>query len=466
MEKKAHFIGIAGKGMSGVALLLREQGWELSGSDEGFYPPVSEYLEKAGIPFNDGYKKENIPADAGLIVIGKNAKLMPETNEEVAAAFASGKPVKSFPDILQELTAGRETIVVAGSYGKSTVTALLAHCLRHAGKDPGYFIGEIAKGFDAHARLGSGVFVLEGDEYPSANWDATSKFLKYNARNVLLTSATHDHINVFPTHEDYLKPFRALVSSLPQDGVLVVGPEPFAREVAALSPARKVYYSPEGAQEWHAANIRYGASTRFDLRHGGEKVTELTTSQLGAHNIENIVGISAMLIEKGLLTAAELQTGVASFEGVKRRMESLAPHSRVPVYEGFGSSYEKSRSAIAAMRLHFPDRRLVVIFEPHTFTWRNRASLPQYDTAFEGASRIYLYEPATQGAQTHAQLSQDEIVERVKAAGFDAVAIHDGAAESIAADMREGDAILLLTSGELGGLIKELPPLLEARFRA
>lgn len=464
MAKKAHFIGIAGKGMSAVALLLREDGWEISGSDEGFYPPVSTYLERAGIHFAHGYKSENIPEDADVIIIGKNAKLVPESNEEVAAAFASGKPVKSFAEVLEELTAGRETIVVAGSYGKSTSTALLAWCLAHAGKDPSYFIGEVTLGFEAYAHQGQGVFVLEGDEYPSANWDASSKFLKYNARNVLLTSATHDHINVFPTHEEYLAPFRTLVTSLPPDGVLVANQsELFARTLAGESHARVVYYSQSDPSGWHAAGAAYGMHTTFTLMHGSEQVVELTTTLLGAHNIENIVGASAMLLELGLLTPEELSAGVASFKGVKRRMERLEPLSRVPVYEGFGSSYDKAKSAIAAMRLHFPARRLVVVFEPHTFTWRNRAALPQYDDVFAGASKVYIYEPATQGAGMHDQVMQEEIVERVRAAGFDAEATH-GDAGALTKDIGENDAVLLLTSGELGGLIESVPKLLGEKF--
>lgn len=469
MRKKAHFIGIAGKGMSAVALLLREAGYEISGSDEGFYPPVSDYLANAGIGFAHGYKKENIPADADLIVIGKNAKLVPETNEEVRAAFESGIPVKSFPDLLEELSAGKETLVVAGSYGKSTCTALLAWCLMHAGKDPSYFVGEITKGFDAHAKLGKGdTFVLEGDEYPSANWDERSKFLHYNPKNVLLTSATHDHVNVYPTHEDYLKPFRQLVSILPQDGMMVVNDEPFARQVAEEFSGKRVEYGLHERNEWHAANIVYGLPTTFDLVHKGKKVAEFSTKLLGAHNIENIVGISALLLSKHLLTQEELAAGVATFEGVKRRMELLSPGSTVPVLEGFGSSYEKARSAIAGMRLHFPSRRLVAVFEPHTFTWRNRAALAQYDTVFDGVDKVYIYEPAQQGAHTHAQLSQDEIVGCVRAAGIDVVAIHDGEAglRDIMADAAEGDAILLLTSGELGGLIKTIPAEAEKRFPA
>ncbi|MEZ5821017.1 MAG: UDP-N-acetylmuramate--L-alanine ligase [Bradyrhizobium sp.] len=465
---KAHFIGIAGKGMSATALLLRQMGVRISGSDEGFYPPVSDYLAHENIPFASGYRRENIPDDADVIVIGKNARLVPESNEEVRAAMESGKPVRSFADLLHDMTARSETIVVAGSYGKSTCTALLAWCLRSAGKDPSYFIGEITNGLERHAHRGRGpTFVLEGDEYPASNWDDRSKFLLYNAKNVLLTSATHDHINVFPTHADYLAPFKALLAGLPADGLLVVNShEPHARALADDLPCGVVLYALGDTAHWHAAKIARGAETGFDLMRGSEKIVRLSTRMLGDHNIDNIVGVAAMLLEKQLLTPEELRAGIASFQGVKRRMELLSPTSRVPVYEGFGSSYEKARSAIAATKLHFPDRRLIVVFEPHTFTWRNRAAIAAYDDVFAGASKIFIFEPASQGAATHAQLTQDEIVARTRAANYDAEAINDPdqALQRLDGMLRADDVVLLLTSGELGGLIRTIPQLAEKKF--
>ncbi len=463
--KKAHFIGIAGKGMSAVALLLRQAGVEITGSDEGFYPPVSDYLAAANIPFNNGYKKEHIPEDADIIVIGKNAKLVKESNEEVAAAFeyqkTRGTKILSFPDVLNELTKDTDNIVVAGSYGKSTCTALLSWCLMHAGKDPSYFIGEITKGLEAHARRGNGqTFVLEGDEYPSANWDYRSKFLHYNPKSVLLTAATHDHVNVYPTHEEYLAPFRQLLALLPTNGLLVVNAdEPHALALSTEYAGHTATYGMDSDAEWYPQNIAYGSPTTFDLVHNNSKVVTLTTSLLGAHNIENIIGISAMLLEKELLTTDELAAAVAAFEGVKRRMESLSPDSTVAVYEGFGSSYEKARSAMAAMKLHFPGKRLVVVFEPHTFTWRNKVALNQYDDVFAGADKVFIYEPATQGASTHAQLTQNEIVERVAQAGFAVEPIEEGPGMLgvITKQIQPDDAVLLLTSGELGGLIKTIP---------
>jgi len=465
--KKAHFIGIAGKGMSATALLLRQLGCAISGSDEGFYPPVSDYLARAQIPFNHGYRKENIPADADIIVIGRNTKLVPQSNEEVRAAFASGKRICSFPEILHELIDDAETIVVAGSYGKSTCAALLAWCLAAAGKDPSYFIGEVTNGFASHARLGQdGVFVLEGDEYPAANWDDQSKFLYYRPKNILLTSATHDHINVFPTHAEYLAPFRALIALLPVDGLLVVnGGEPHACSLARDYAGRKVFYA--GAEAfWRAEQIAYGERTSFQLWRGKEMVATLATSLLGAHNVENIVGASAMLLEKGLLSPRQLAAGVATFQGVKRRLDRKSEQTSIPIYEGFGSSYEKAKSAISAIKRHFPTRRLLIVFEPHTFSWRNRGALSWYDDVFAGAAKVFIYKPALQGAAAHSQLSQQEIVAHVQKAGFDAEAIEEptAALKTIAQNLTANDVVLLLTSGDLGGLIEAIPRLAEQEF--
>lgn len=459
--QKAHFIGIAGKGMSATALLLRESGWSVSGSDEGFYPPVSDYLHAAGIPVSTPYRKENIPTDADLILIGKNAKLTPESNEEVAAAFASGKPVRSFPDILSDLTKDTETIVVAGSYGKSTCTALLAWCLKEAGKDPSYFIGEVTRGFESYAHLGKGnVFVLEGDEYPSSNWDARSKFLHYHARNVLLISATHDHVNVFPTHDDYLAPFRTLLASLPADGFLVASShEPHARSLASASPAHTVWYALDDQDGWHARDIRYGTRSTFTLMRGAERVIDLSTTLLGTHNIENIVGVSALLIEKGLLTPEEVARGIATFEGVKRRMENISAGSRVPVLEGYGSSYEKARAALSAIKLHFPDKPIVVVFEPHTFGWRNRANLPWYDDVFAEARQVFVAPPAMQGAATHDQLAQAEILERIGP-----LARPYAAPQEVIESLSGNEIVLILTSGDLHGTIPALVAALSEKF--
>lgn len=470
---RVHFIGIAGAGMSAAAKLLRDRGIHVTGSDENVYPPVSDFLTAEHIEYRTRFAAENLPADADLVIIGKNARLVPESNVEVAAAYAGGAPVASFPELIGALAQGMEAIIVAGAYGKSTCAALLAHCLDRSFAqggpdfDPSWFIGAIPLTPPTSARLGKGrLFVIEGDEYPSSNADERSKFLHYHPRHLLITPLAHDHLNVFPTPEDYLRPFEALAALPPTDGTIVacVDGDLSARFLAHL--ARPVVTYGLGAGDYQAAGIDWGERTRFTLTHHGAPVTEIATEQLGEHNIENIVGVAAFLLARRLASPERIAASVATFRGIKRRLDRKSEKAILPIFEGFGSSREKARSAIAAVKRHFPDRRLLIVFEPHAFSWRNRDALPWYDDVFAGAGKVFLYAPASQGAATHAQLTHAEIVDRVRAAGIDAdpIADPDGALDAIGAFWRADDVVLLLSSGPLGGLAESLPRLAEQRF--
>ncbi len=466
--KKAHFIGICGVGMSAVAKLLKDSGWEISGSDSGFYPPVSIYLEKQKLSCEVGYRAENIPEDTEMIVIGKNAKLTPEENEEVKSAYESDIEVKSFPEVLNLLTKNTRNIICAGSHGKSTCSSIMTWCLHNAGKDPSFFIGALPLNFDVTSHLGEGeTFVLEGDEYPSSNTDSSSKFMHYNAHDVLITSVEHDHVNVFKTQEDFSKPFIELINSLPKDGLLVINTgDREANKLSENFDRDHATYSVDADSVWRAENINYGQITTFDLIKNNKKVTGLETRLLGRHNIENIVGVAAMLLEKKLLTTEELQDGIKTFKGIVRRLDLKTEKSTVPCYEGFGSSYTKAKAAIDAIKLHFPTKRLVIVFEPHTFSWRNKDYIHHYDTIFEGVEKVFVYKPATQGSGTHAQLTHSDIVDRVKSSGVDVEHMENEkeGLEKIKKEVTENDVVLLLTSGNLDGMVQSIPHYLETNF--
>ena len=453
--------------MSAVAKLLLESGWKVTGSDEGMYPPVSDYLRDLGIPCSVGYRPENIPADADIIVVGKHARLVPEENAEVHAAMESGKPVRSFPDVLNDLTRESKNLVVVGSFGKSTVTSMVTWCLVDSGRDPSYFIGALPLGLPSNAHRGADpMFVLEGDEYPSSNWDCSSKFLHYNARAVLLTSGEHDHVNVFPSLDDYLVPYVELLKSLPDEGVVVACADGANVDRILRDSGRTAVSYGLDAADWTARDIRFGEVTRFDLVRDGRTMARLETQMLGRHNVQNCVGAAALLLETGLLTVLELQQSMARFVGVRRRLDRKAENSVVPVYEGFGSSLAKARAAIEAMRLHFPDRRLLVVFEPHTFSWRNRQALPWYDTLFDDVGTAFIYHPPTHGASTHEQLSLEAIVARAQGAGACAEGCQapDELLNRLREEVRPTDAILILTSGSLDGAVDRIGPLVEALY--
>ena len=469
MTRHVHFIGIAGIGMSATALLMRQQGYEVTGSDEGFYPPASELLPRFGIKVETPHAAANIPAQADLIVIGKHAKLTME-NEEVAAAYASGKPITSYPDVLAGIACERRSLVVVGSYGKSTSASLLTWALAQAGRDPGYFVGAVPKNLGRNSTLGTAAeFVIEGDEYPSSNTDTRAKFLHYDARFVLMTAAVHDHVNIFPTQADYEKPFRELVSRMPKDGLLVAcKDEPHAMSVAKDAGCKVVTYAlKDTSADYHLSDIAYGEISRFTLVARGVNLGRFETSQLGAHNLQNMAGAAALLLELKLVSITDLQKSFASFLGVVRRMDKLSTHSTIPVYEGFGSSREKARAAIDAIALHFPGRSLKIIFEPHTFSWRNRSTIHWYDDVFRGADEIFISSPPDHGAASHDQVSYDEIADRVAATGCKVTRLSKDNGENIAHITRAlvpGDVVLVLTSGDLGGLIVQLVNEMETRF--
>jgi UDP-N-acetylmuramate: L-alanyl-gamma-D-glutamyl-meso-diaminopimelate ligase len=441
--------------MSATAKLLKDSGVTVTGSDEHVYPPVSQFLMDQALPCRTPYAAENIPDGVDLIVIGKNAKLVPETNPEVAAAIASGARIRSFPEVLADLSRDKETIVVAGSYGKSTTASLLVHCLECAASqagdkiDPSFFIGAIPFTPATSARFGRGnLFVLEGDEYPSSNTDARSKFLHYHPKHLLLTPLAHDHINVFPTPADYLRPFSELLDMTAPDATVVACLEgdlsgPFVPKIA-----RPIVTYGVRDGDFTAADVSWGEKTRFSLVGHGSRLVEVETAQLGEHNVQNIVGVGAFLLTRALVTPGQFADAIAKFRGIRRRLDRKSEKTSIPIFEGF------------------PANRLIVVFEPHTFSWRNRNALAWYDSVFEGTDRVFIYEPAAQGAATHAQLTHGEIVQRVARAGFDVAAISDPKAAQVdfADLLRAHDVVLMLTSGDLGGLIEQIPLIAEEKF--
>lgn len=465
--KQAHFIGIGGVGMSATAKLLQDSGVIVSGSDEAVYPPVSHLLRDAGLSCATPYKPSNIPQSADVFVIGRNARLVPDTNEEVRAAFETGLPVLSFAEVLGLLSKTKQTLVAAGAYGKTTCVSLIAHCLQSAGLDPSFMIGASPLSPSEPAHAGDGRhFVLEGDEYPSSNTDDRSKFLHYHPDHVLIAPLAHDHVNVFPTVEDYLAPFHELTELVPDDGAIVAATSgPLSPKFLQAQNRLIVTYGIDEG-DWQVRDINWGERSAFTITYDGKERARLETSQLGLHNVENMLGVSALLLTLNLVNEEQLSAAMASFRGIRRRLDRKSDKTAVPIFEGFGSSYDKARSAIAAMRLHFPGKPLTIIFEPHAFSWRNRASIHWYDDVFDGADQVYVWQPAEQGASSHEQLTQEDICGRIALGGVDVVPlVPDGDAASLIAERLESDsALLFLTSGNLGGLIESLPPLLETKF--
>ena len=468
MVKKVHFIGICGAGMSAMAKLLRDFGWEVSGSDDGFYPPVSTYLTKFRIPVICGYKEKNIPDDADLIIIGKHVGLTPDKNAEVRRAFESGISVKSFPEVLGELTKEHENIVIAGSYGKSTCTALIAWALECAGKSPGYFIGAISKTPTESSKKGNGkIFVIEGDEYPSSNWDTKSKFLHYNPTHLFLTSLSHDHLDIYKTPEDYRALFKKLISILSTHGTIVACSDGEGlQEILDGYDRNVIWYSIKGNADWQIQNLVLGEQTSFDIIHNNKTVASIKTSLLGMHNIENILGAGALFFSLNLITTKQFEKAMETFKSLDRRLDKKSERTSILIYEGFGSSYAKACSAIEAIRLHFPERPLMVIFEPHTFSWRSRNAIHWYDTVFKNTQSVLIYKPPKYGKDTDGQLTLDEIVDRIQKTGIFVAGFENPQTGllMLVKHVNADSVILILSSGGFDGFMDLVIKHLEKEF--
>jgi len=467
MVKKAHFIGICGAGMSAMAKLLRDFGWDVSGSDDGFYPPVSTYLTKCKIPVFNGYQEENIPTDADLIIIGKHAGLTPDKNAEVRRAFESGISIKSFPEVLGELTKEYENIVVAGSYGKSTCTALIAWTLESAGKNPGYFIGAIPRTPSESSEKGGGkVFVIEGDEYPSSNWDMMSKFLHYHPTYLLLTSLAHDHLDIYKTPEEYRAPFEKLIALNPSHKTIVACSDGEGLREVLNGDERVVWYSVKEDADWQIGNLVLGEQTSFDITNHGKIVTSINTSLLGMHNIENILGVGALFLSLDMVTPKEFKDAMKTFKALDRRLDKKSEKTLIPTYEGFGSSYAKARSVIEAIKLHFPNQPLTVVFEPYTFSWQNRSAIHWYDSVFKDTKNVLVYKPPGQNKKDFDQLKLDEIVDRIKKTGTDVSGFEtpEDGLTILKECVKNNSIILILSSGGFGGFINMTVEWLEKEF--
>lgn len=466
--RHVHFIGICGKGMGALAVLLKEQGNVVTGSDEGFYEPMFSYLKNNGIEFKTPYSKDNIPTNTDIFIIGKHAKLTIEENEEVKEAFESSKPITTFPQMLGELSSGRVNTIIAGSYGKSTCTALLAHILKESEKDPSFFIGALPIDSEVMAHIGNNKeFILEGDEYPTSNTDTKSKFLYLNAKHVLLTSGEHDHINVFPTLDSYLKPYEKLVNSLDSESFLVTCiSNPNIKEIIKNTKAKVVTYSTVEKADWTAKNIRFSEITKFDLYHNDQLITELETPLLGKHNIENIVGVSAVVLSRNLVKVDELKKAIYNFHGVQGRLENKNIKSSVTLFEGYGSSLEKTTSLFEALKLHYPNNRIITIFEPHTFGWRNRNNLSWYNEAFIGSSMNLILQPPTHGASSHEQLNLQEIVDETKKTFPNTYGFESGSEvlKKLEEILEPKDIVIMITSGDLLGIRPKIAKLIENKF--
>jgi UDP-N-acetylmuramate: L-alanyl-gamma-D-glutamyl-meso-diaminopimelate ligase len=466
--RRIHLVGVAGTGMGAFAGMLKAAGYEVTGSDENVYPPMSDMLHEWGIEVFTPYDAANLDrARPDLVIIGN---VIRRVNPEAEAVRDRRLPQMSFPAAFGALVAaGRHSIVVAGTHGKTTTSALMGHVLAESGLDPTFLVGGVTRNHGGNFRLGLGAHVVvEGDEYDTAYFDKGPKFLHYRARTALLTSIEFDHADIYRDMGHYESAYERFCASLPAGGWLGVSASyPRAVELArAHSRATVATYGVHGEADYRARDIRFGeAGARFVIEGPGSERAELVLPMSGHHNVENAIGVYAAARSLGL-TAAQVAAGFASFRGVKRRQEPRGEFGGVLVIDDFAHHPTAVRETIAGIRQRYAGQRLWAVFEPRSNTSRRNIHQAEYAAAFDEADvvTIRLPEPHDK-VPADQQLDVGAIVNAIGARGITATAVADVPAlvELVARGARANDVILVMSNGAFGGFIPLLISALEAR---
>jgi UDP-N-acetylmuramate: L-alanyl-gamma-D-glutamyl-meso-diaminopimelate ligase len=446
-----HLMGICGTAMAALAGMLKESGYAVSGSDQNVYPPMSDFLAQAGIAVMQGYRPKNLEPHPDLVIVGNVIRAIYPEAERLAELRI---PYLSMPQALGHffLHSAIKPLVVAGTHGKTTTSSLLATALHRAGRSPGFFIGGIVEAFGSNYRLGgSEFFVIEGDEYDTAFFNKVSKFLHYRPYYALITSIEFDHADIFADLEQIKASFRAFVRLIPKEGALVACmDDPLVAEIAALCPGRVISYGTGASCRWRLADFAAkGLSATFAAHKDGSLFGEFSLPMPGRHNALNALAVTALLEHVGL-SAEEIRHGLATFEGVKRRQQIRGEVNGITVIDDFAHHPTAVRETVSALRLAWPERRLLIVFEPRTNTSRRAVFQHDYETAFNGADMALIREIVPlDHAAPGGSFSSQQLAAALNAQGIRAEYFPDTEAilAFLLAQAQAGDVIAILSNG-------------------
>jgi UDP-N-acetylmuramate: L-alanyl-gamma-D-glutamyl-meso-diaminopimelate ligase len=457
--QRIHLIAIGGTGMSALAGLLKAAGYHVTGSDGELYPPVSSLLARLGISWFTGYRPENIAPGIDLVVVGNAVS---QSNPEVLVAQGRGLRMISFPQALHDFfLKDKQSIVIVGTHGKTTTTALMAWVLESAGLQPGAMIGGWAKNFQGNHQIGKGrYFVVEGDEYDTAFFDKGPKFLHYCPQMAILTSIEFDHGDIYPDLDAIKQAFSAFVRLLPRDGWLVKARnDPRIQEVTAqLACPQENYGLDPGADWWADHLVPQPEALSFIVHHRREEIGQVKSPLLGRHNLLNSLSVIAMAAYLGL-SWDQIKSGIESFQGIKRRQEIIGESRGVLVVDDFAHHPTAISETLAAIRLHYPDRRVWAIFEPRSATSRRKIFQNEFAQAFGPADRIVIADLfAKEKIPEESRLDPAQLVQdlRHKGKAAEFIPTADEIVEQVGPRLQSGDLVCILSSGGFGGLHKKL----------
>lgn len=462
--KRVYLIGIAGTAMASLAGMLQQRGYEVGGSDEHVYPPMSTYLESLRIPVLEGYTKQHLETFRPEVVVIGNAAA--KTNVEAAATLEMDLPYTSMPEAIYNLfIKGKHSIVIAGTHGKTTTTSLMAWILEAAGRDPSMVVGGIPLNFNQNFKLGHGPdFVIEGDEYNTAFFDKGPKFLHYHANTLLVNNIEFDHADIYANLDAIIQAFRHAVEQVaPGDVIIANGDDANVRPLKSSAKARWFTFGSDKMDDIYATDIEFAPeSTSFTAWWEGKEWFRFKTNLSGRHNVLNALADAAVARMRGL-SAEEIQKGLESFKGIKRRMEVRGVERGVTVIDDFAHHPTAIATTLNGARKRYPGRRLWALFEPRSISSGRKEFETGYMDAFHEADRVVI------GPIFHKQryaerygldhmMSVPAIIEKLNADGiqtqqFDEI---DAIADLVAREAGSDDVVVVMSSGAFGGIHEKI----------
>ena len=466
-KEHVHLIGIGGTGMASTAGLFQQAGCRVTGSDGPLYPPTSTILAGMGVEVFEGYDAAHLTPAPDLVVVGNAVS---RGNPEAEEMLDRRLPHLSMAAAIeQRFLAGRHSIVVAGTHGKTTTTAMLAWVLHHAGRNPGFLIGGLPIDLEASYRLGKGpAFVIEGDEYDTAFFDKGPKFMHYRPDTALIGTVEYDHADIYRDEEEVRRVFRWLTNIVPRRGLLVRHEDCRTTvEVTSHAQSRVEGYGLSSGS-WRASSIEHAPDgTRFRVTRDGLDFAQVALPMAGEYNVRNALAVIAAATEQGL-SAREIASGLASFRGVRRRMEVKGDVGGVVVLDDFAHHPTAIAETLRAVKQRYPGRRVWAVLEPRSGSLRRNVFQSRLAEAFDHADEVVLAQVF--GAEQLApgeRLDPDRLVADLAARGrptrflpgVDAIVAH------LADRVRPGDVITVLSNGGFGGIHGKLLEALELRAR-
>ena len=455
---RVHLIGICGTAMATLAALLKHRGFDVRGSDEKVYPPMSDFLAAEGITILEGYRTEHIDDTVDLVIIG-NA--ISRGNAELEAVLDRKLRHASLPEALREHFLWKaRSVVIAGTHGKTTTASLAGWLLTHGGADPTVFIGGIARNFGASGssyRIGdpAAPFVIEGDEYDSAYFDKTAKFLKYLPDIAVINNIEFDHADIYEDLDAVRLAFRRLVNLVPRKGLTLIGAD--SPDAVALLPRIvsrvKTFGTGEGV-DWRAADVAaHGQSMTFRLMERDVDRGTFTVPLSGLHNVRNALAALAVGRECGVEFDV-LREGLAAFQGVKRRLEVVGTRRDVVVYDDFAHHPTAVAETLAAVRAAQPGHRLWAVFEPRSASSCRRVFQDDFARAFARADEVVIATVFRSTLPPEQRLSEDQLVSDLQKVGVSARHLPnaDSIVRAVATEARSGDLIVIMSNGGFDGI--------------